>query len=82
MNTKGEYIAEVELQNTMLKAILNIGGDKTKVSRKVAWDRKWEVEIPLDGKSFGIYFPRWKPTKYFGHILGPLLIRFDPKNCC
>ena len=62
-----------------MEAILDTGGAKTIVSHDLACDLKWEVETPPKGKSFGSYLgPRKKPTRYIGHIPGPVGIKFGP----
>ena len=62
-----------------MEAILNTRGAKTIVSHNLASNLNWEVETPPKGKSFGSYLgPGGKLTRYFGHILGPVGIRFGP----
>ena len=77
--TKGQYIAIVELKNTVSEAI-NMGGTKTIVGRDVFQDIKWEVESLPEGKSYGSYLgPRGKPTKHYRQTLWPFRIIFSPK---
>ena len=67
----------VKLENTVVEAILNTGGAKTIISHDLARNLNWEVETPPEGKSFGSYLgPVGKLTQYFGHIQGPVGIRF------
>ena len=67
----------VELDNMVVEAILDTRGAKTIISCDLAHDLNWEVETPSEGKSFGSYLgPGGKPTQYFGHISGPVGIRF------
>ena len=69
----------VKLENMVVEAILDTGGAKTIVSHDLAHNLNWEVETPPKGKSFGSYLGLGgKPTQYFGHILGPVGIRFGP----
>ena len=48
-------MAVVELENTVVEAILDTGGAKTIISRDLAHNLNWEVETPPKGKSFGSY---------------------------
>ena len=69
----------VELENMVVKAILNTGGAKTNVSHDLAHNLNWEVETPPKGKSFGSYLGLGrKIPRYYGHIPGPIGIRFSP----
>ena len=55
------------------------GEAKTIFSHDLARDLNWKVETPSEGKSFGSYLGLdGKHTRYFGCILGPVGIRFDP----
>ena len=70
-------MAVVKLENTVLQAILNTREAKSIVSHDLACNLSWEVETPPEGKSFRSYLrPGGKPAQYFGHILGPVGIRF------
>ena len=53
----------VRLENTVVEAILNIGGAKTIISQDLAHCLNWEVETPSKGESFGSYLGSGgKPT--------------------
>ena len=67
----------VKLENMVLEAIFDTRGAKTIISRDLAYKVNWEVETPLDFKSFSSYLgPRGKPTRYFCCIPRPIGIRF------
>ena len=72
-------MAVVELENTVVEAIINTRGAKPIISRDLPHDLNWEVETPPKGKNFGSYLGLGgKPTRYFGHIPGPVGIRLSP----
>ena len=76
----------MELKNTVLEAVPNMGSAKPIVIRDLSQDLKWKVETPLEGKSYGSYLGLGgKPTKHYSCIPGPLRIILSQKivvNVC